>query len=610
MKSFYSLFLFALSSSLALGQVRPENVFDTLVITDYKLDEFSVGQTLTQLSDSVITAHRSSLTDLLEYTTPIYFKENGLGMVSSPSFRGTTAQQTAVLWNGININSVFLGQTDFNTINTGSYDNIAVRAGGGSVIYGSGAIGGTVHLNTTLHFKPEFKNFFHLGYGSFNTLDARYRLRASNENISFRFSVVRSSSDNDFKLHNREGRNLNGQFHNTALNAAIGIRLNPKNQLNFYSGYYGGLRHFSVVYPSDNKTKYRDLNMRNLLEWESRFGQFESNLKAAFLSENYQYYPDINAEHHTYGKAETFIGKYDLSFKPNNNLLLDLILSHQHTNGQGSNIEHHTRDISAVAFLFKHQFSSEFRYQLGVRKELTSSYESPFLYTLGLAYEVAPFYTAKLSASRNFRRPTFNDLYWQNNGDPDLKAEESMQIELGNTFRYHNWELTLTGYFNDIDQMIHWIPQSNGLFAPHNIDHVQTYGAEALLGWQKHFSNQVFKINGTYAYTISKNIKTDKQLIYVPYHKATFSVAYTIGRFTADYQLLYNGEVFTRTDNDPKYNLKAYSLSNFGLAYTLGKENTYVIGGRVRNIFDCVYQNVKYREMPGINFNFYLTLNF
>ena len=79
-------------------------------------------------------------------------------MVSSPSFRGTTAQQTAVVWNGININSQLLGQTDFNTVSTRGYNSIAVKAGGGSVVYGSGAIGGTIHLNNDLKFKKTFKN--------------------------------------------------------------------------------------------------------------------------------------------------------------------------------------------------------------------------------------------------------------------------------------------------------------------------------------------------------------------------------------------------------------------------------------------------------------------
>lgn len=616
MKKVAFLLLCVSCMSPALAQIDSVNTLDTIVITDNKLRDFSVGQTLTRLSDSVVANNKPALTSLLNFNTPIYFKENGLGMVSSPSFRGTTASQTAVLWNGLNINSQFNGQTDFNTINTGSYDHISLRSGGGSVAYGTGAIGGTVHLNTDLVFQngqdqaSTFDNQLHLGYGSFNTLDARYRIKASSKNVAFRFSVVRNSSDNDYAYQNRDGKNLNGQFHNTALNAAVAFRLNKKNRLNFYSELYESERHFSLIRPSENKTKYNDLNTRNLLEWESRFGRFKSVLKGAFLSENYKYYPNIEVNSHTEGKAETLIGKYDLSFKPSQDVLLNGILSHKHTNGFGTDVEQNVRTISSAGVLFKHQAAEKLRYQLGFRKEVTDSYESPFLYSAGLDYRFFPFYTAKLSVSKNFRRPTYNDLYWTNSGNPDLKAEESNQVELGNAFSYKNWELTLTGYFNDIDNMIHWLPNSSGIFTPRNTDHVQTYGGEALLNWTEHFNEQTVGLNATYAYTISENVDTHKQLRYVPYHKATFSATYGIGRFSVDYQFLFNGEVFTRSDNDSKYNLDSYSLSNVGIAYKFGTENTYKIGGRLRNIFDKAYENVENREMPGINFNFYLTLNF
>jgi iron complex outermembrane receptor protein len=69
----------------------------------------------------------ASLTALLLANTAVYFKENGPGMVSSPSFRGTSAQQTAVIWNGLNINSQLNGQTDFSTVNARDFNQVSVR---------------------------------------------------------------------------------------------------------------------------------------------------------------------------------------------------------------------------------------------------------------------------------------------------------------------------------------------------------------------------------------------------------------------------------------------------------------------------------------------------
>ncbi|MBQ0740765.1 Plug domain-containing protein, partial [Aquimarina celericrescens] len=89
-------------------------------------------------------------------------------MVSSPSFRGTTAQQTAVVWNGFNINSQFNGQTDFNTLLVDGFDELSVRPGGGSVIYGTGAIGGSIHLKNELKFNGETNVNLSARAGSFS----------------------------------------------------------------------------------------------------------------------------------------------------------------------------------------------------------------------------------------------------------------------------------------------------------------------------------------------------------------------------------------------------------------------------------------------------------
>ena len=111
--------LFAQNDTIKLNEV---------VVSDVQLRDNTVSQTVLQLNDSIIHQNQPALTSLLNYNSVIYFKENGYGMVSSASFRGTTAQQTAVLWNGININSQLLGQTDFNTVTTRDFNAISVKS--------------------------------------------------------------------------------------------------------------------------------------------------------------------------------------------------------------------------------------------------------------------------------------------------------------------------------------------------------------------------------------------------------------------------------------------------------------------------------------------------
>lgn len=131
------LLLFGLFAFLGNAQQKERQQLDTVVLKPLRLIQKSVGQSVLNIEQDQIRKYRPQLTDVLSFETPIFFKENGLGMVSSPSFRGTTAQQTAVLWNGINVNSQFLGQVDFNTISPYNYSSIDVRSGGGSSQFGS-----------------------------------------------------------------------------------------------------------------------------------------------------------------------------------------------------------------------------------------------------------------------------------------------------------------------------------------------------------------------------------------------------------------------------------------------------------------------------------------
>ncbi|MFY0483638.1 TonB-dependent receptor plug domain-containing protein [Flavobacterium sp. PLA-1-15] len=603
------LFLISFVCQFALAQNDSIQYLQEVKVSDTKLKNFSNTQSVQVLTDSIINKNQSSLTSLLNCNTVIYFKENGLGMVSSPSFRGTTAQQTAVIWNGININSQLLGQSDFNTLTTRDFKDITVRAGGGSVIYGSSAIGGSIHLNNELDFTNKFENNLRVNYGSFNIYGVNYKINLSDEKFSFQASISRNASDNDYEYVDSDWKNLNGQYYNTSLNTTFGYKINNNNYLKFYSQFFDSERHFSVIFPSEVKTKYRDFNTRNMLEWSSFFGRFTSKVKMAALSEKYKYFANIASDSHTFGEVKTYVGKYDLAFDVNNDIKLNTVLDYTRNDGNGSGIRSEKRDIASASLLLKHKLMEKLIYEASIRKELTDNYKSPLLFSAGASYAFADFYTLKINGSKNFRIPSFNDLYWQPGGNENLKPESSYQAEVGNDFHFKNFRFTLTGYVIDIDDMLRWVPTGD-FWSPVNTDKVKTYGAEAILNWSKSFGKHQFALNGTYAYTVSENQETKKQLIYVPYHKATSSLAYSYRKFSADYQFLYNGEVFTRSDNNSRYNLDAYFVSNASVGYDFGQKNTYQLGFQVLNLFNEKYASVESRFLPGRNFNVYLTLKF
>lgn len=581
-----------------------------VTVSDTQLRNFSRTQAVAVLNDSVIARNAASLTALLNYNSTLYFKENGLGMVSSPSFRGTTAQQTAVIWNGININSQLNGQTDFNTIPSGGFDNITIRGGGGSALYGSSAIGGSIHLNNDLDFRNKFENELRLSYGSYNTFGGDYKLETSNQKMSTQLGISRHSSDNDYAYRDgRNNHNENGQYYNTAMHVAFGYQLNRKNFLKLYSQVFEGERHFSGTLAAKSKSKYQDLNTRNLVEWDAFLGQWTSKVKVAFLSERYKYFENAKTALFESSRAETMLAKYDLGYAFNSKISANVILDYTQTKGTGQQIGENVRDIGSVALLFKHQLASRFGYELSMRKELTDDYKSPFLFAAGTYFQPFKNYSLLLNFSRNFRIPTFNDLYWQGLGNPDLKPESSHQAEFGQQIKLKDFFVSVTAYYIDITDMIQWAPSASyGVWMPNNVAHVRSYGAELLLEWRKKIGISLLNFRADYGYTVSEDQASKEQLIYVPEHKANANLAYAYKKWSADYQFLFNGWVFTPSQ---KYNVvEEYWVSNAGIDYDFGKKNTIKTGFRVLNLWDEKYQSVLQRPMPGRNYAMSLTLKF
>jgi iron complex outermembrane receptor protein len=582
---------------------------DEVVITNKLLSDFSIGQKTLKLKDSVLQQNPASLTDLLNFNTGIYFNQNGYGMVSSPAFRGTTAQQTAVVWNGININSQFNGQADFNTMLNPTMQQINIQSGGGSVIYGTSAIGGSIHLESKLKFNNKSKHFLQTNYGSFNTLDARYQWQYASDKWSFNFGLQRNTSDNDFPIQQSDRKNINGRFNNNAIGLDVAHQINAKHQLKFFSWWFLGDRNLSVIRPSDTKSAYHNQDLRSLVEWEYNYNKWRSSLKVGYLNEEFRFTQNINREDDfTANVAETFLTRYHLQYEKEKWVFTGLIDANT-AKASGDDLQEDRRDVAAFAFLAKHKINLKLTLQASLRQEVSNLYNSPILYSLGADYHISKHYEMKFHTSRNFRIPTFNDLFWGSSGNSALLPESAYQVEWGHHISLNNFHFSATGFYNHIGDMIRWIPNENAVWQPENVDKVRTYGAEIETGYAYKWQAHQLKWNANYAYTVSENRETGFQLRYVPFHKITSALAYSWKRWAADTQIIHVGEVFTRSNNAAEATISAYTLQHFGFRYQLLSKSPKInIGVRVYNLWDTEFEGVENRPMPGRYFQFQFSL--
>lgn len=606
---------------LFCGELLSQTILDSIqkldevVLSDVKLKQLSKGYKITVLGDSILRINQPSLTDVLRFNSNIYFKENGYGMVSSPSFRGTNASQTAVVWNGININSQFNGQVDFNTVSTSNYDNISIRNGGGSVQYGSGAIGGSVHLSNDLDFETHFDNRVRVAFGSFETYNIGYKGSFGNEKWSANIGAAYVNSENDYSFLGKDLTNENGAFNNLDVNLNLGYIISDTDILKLYHQNFRGDREFSSTLLAPSFSKYNNQDYRSMLDWTHIGQQFISSLKAVHLQERFKYFENKEVDNFSEGQANTFFVKYNYKREFSKQLSLNLITDVSHIKGFGSSLSSPKRNGFSATAILNHRPNREFQYNLNVRQDVISDFSSPLIFSGDASYQISKWYLLKFNASKNFRVPTFNDLYWSPGGNLDLTPEQSFQVDLGHEFNYQDASLKLNTYYIKTTDLIQWQPNSiTGDWSPINVANTLQYGLEGEFEITKQLDVHHFDVNGNYSYTMSKDTDADKQLVYVPNHKMNISLAYTYSAFSFIYQHLYTGDVFITDDNltGRLFSLKAYDIANIMISYNVlqtAKQAVDVLL-RMNNVYNEIYQNVASRPMPNRNFNIQLNYKF
>lgn len=601
-------FLSAVFLCAYLSAFSQEKTIDTVFVQDQQFRNSQKTQTIISLNSEDLQKNSTNISEVLRFQSPVYIKENGRGMVSSPSFRGTTAQQTAFVWNGVNINSLFVGQSDMNNIALFAADELRIKPGGGSVIYGSGAIGGTIHLDNTLHFNKGFTGNFFSEYGSFETFNTKLKAGFSTEKFSFNASGSFSSSENDYEVSEEDYKNLSGQYQNKSFTLNSGYKINDQNILSWISEIFDASQNYPVFSNSQMKTKYESNTFRSLLTWKYQSEKIENYLRTAYLEDNFGYFAKIDGPKSNGGTSKTVLVKNDLSYEILRNLRFNFINEFQNQIAEGyeSGLKNPKRNIFSTAGLLRFQPSEKIYLEGGAKKDFIENVQSPFLFSLGANYKPTSWYEAKINASKNFRNPSFNDLYWKPGGNLNLKSESSHQAEFANIFKDKSLKITITPFIIEVQDLIRWIPTSSGFYAPENVEKVLSKGIESSLSYRKKFRENDFKLNLGYTYTNSRNQETKQQLTYVPLHKIFGNLDYQYRFFGIYLQGMFNGLTYTSTDENNAEALQPYFVANAGI---FAEYQNFKLTFKVNNIGDEIYETTDYYPMPKRNFALNLNIN-
>ncbi len=173
----------------------------------------------TQLKDrtaavTVITAESfqekaSSVPEVLEQSVGLTVRRfGGLGAFTTASIRGSSAQQVAVLLDGVPLGGPATGLVNLSNLPLGEVERIEVYRGTAPLRLRSPAIGGVINV-VTRRAKPGWDARAEATYGSFDTLDVKGLASWRGGAVGLLASASYTSSDGDFEFLDDNGTRVN-----------------------------------------------------------------------------------------------------------------------------------------------------------------------------------------------------------------------------------------------------------------------------------------------------------------------------------------------------------------------------------------------------------------
>ncbi|MBU2916268.1 TonB-dependent receptor plug domain-containing protein [Reichenbachiella agariperforans] len=606
-------------------------LLESVQIQSSRLEVFASADRTTRIDSNQLALNDgNSIAMLLTKFAPLNIRAYGIGGLSTASIRGTGSNQTAVLWEGINLQSQMNGSLDLNLVPAFMVDDVTIQSGGGASMFGSGAMGGTILLgNQTPAFNRGLNLSLHEQVGSFGLQNHGLKLGFSSKKLSLGIRGFYRKADNDFSFYNdftqSEETQENANIEQYGLLTELAYRANDHQLIQIKHWYQNNNTYIpktaSAGLPS--QAVQQDAFHRGLIKWQQSFSnKLQLDYKLGLLDHILEYDDKINT--HSHNHAQSVINEAQLRYDATQNIALELGVNHTYENSTADNYtDKVTRNRTAIFLSTHFLLWNKLDLNLLGRQSVIDGNAAPFLPTLGLNYHATNWLDIKAKAAKSYRIPTFNDLYWSGSsmGNPDLVPEEGVSLEAGYvlTTDQRFWRITYEGtaFYNNIQDWILWTP-TGSVWSPENKEELWSYGIEQSLKLTAQFNdNQHVSLNANYQYVLStlKQPTTfipEIQTTYTPTHQGNLYVSYEWKKANIGINNTYTGKQYSDESNVEIRALDPYLLTdiNCGYRFVLNRKHQLATSLQVKNIFDIDYEVRRAYYMPGINYQFNLVYKF
>ena len=441
-----------------------------------------------------------------------------LGAQSGQFIRGNGSSQTLILLDGRPINEVgVFGAFDLSNFTTDAVEQIEVLPGGGSVLYGSNAVGGVINIITRRPLEAdgiEATAGFELGSFGYNS--QVLQVRGATGNVDWTLGYNRTDADNDFPFSltttDFEDTRTNAEVLYNNLNFQLAADLNERNRIRLGALYLtkdlgvpGGVPvpgsiagGFNGLTADDNQ--YTE-NLLLDLTYEAELGQGDDSLLTArvfgdFLESTFS---DPVADNGFDSPSEDNVDQTSLGGQlqhawqvaDNQNITYGIDYRNvQATNETtalltGVTTENYDDSINQMGIFARYQadVTSRFSVNAGVRQDFNDLADGSFTsFNLGTRVALTDTTNFRANFARNFRVPTLADLFFSPFNNPDLDSETGISFDVGVDQQIGDRGLfRLTFYRNEVDDAIAFDLVDS---IPLNIGRVESIGIETELNYQ------------------------------------------------------------------------------------------------------------------------------
>lgn len=615
---FILLFIYISSQADGLFAQKDSLILQEIIIDGTSL-RYSEPGSYNASQDSIIKKAFSTLpiSDLLSNQSGVYIKSYGYGGLATSSLRGAGASQTAVVWNGIPLQSPMLGLIDLSRLPTNSSDVVSVNYGGSGASWGSGAIGGVITLNSRIPTSEGIHGNYQSSFGSWGFKNHQGTIHGRYNKISSVARLFYTEAKNDFPTPS--GVNKNARFYQRGFLQEFYYTPNNSHRISFNVWLQDENRQIPPTsVQAQSLASQEDNAARFSLHWrwagQSQVVQF----RTGYFSESLDYTDEqilLNAS----SRFTTIHSEFEYSKFFSKRIQWQVNIMNSGRKAQADGYDENISENILSLFSGLKWNTKRLSTQLNLRKEWQEEMVIPIVPSVGLNYTFSKLLVGRLKLTRFYRLPTLNDRFWRPGGNATLIPESGWGQEAGVTYTApNNWTWTSNIYHRLINNWILWsVQEGTSIWSSNNIAAVRSYGVEQRLGYLFLFSNSKLNIQLSYDLSHSINIisvakpriAAGEQLLYVPVHQGLVIVGFTKGKFNVVYRHRITGKVKGINDSVSAFNLGWLRL-DYGVNHQIGKTMPQIqIFIQSDNLWNKEYRVIERRYMPGRSFQFGISLN-